>query len=158
MQTSSRKGLWVCAHLHGGLRRYHSNCFSWIPFILLPNKIPCAMVNKTMWTQLQCTVLQAPFAAHDKLKGKKKPPLCKRMQLAETVYFWPLMMSAYIQFPTWKPILIWKQTRKISLIQMDLIWQHVDVQRHLYTLNCSVDFCTWNFILSFLITMSKCHP
>lgn len=56
------------------------------------------MVNKTMWTWPQCTVLWAAFAAHDKLKGGKKT-LCKWRQLAETVYFWPLMISAYIQSP-----------------------------------------------------------
>lgn len=57
------------------------------------------MVNKTMWMWPQCAVLWAPFAVRDKLK-RKKNPLCKRMQLAETVYFWPVLMSAYIQFPT----------------------------------------------------------
>lgn len=57
------------------------------------------MVNKTMWMWPQYTVLWAPFAGRDKLKGNKKT-LCKWMQLAETVYFWLLMMSAYIQFPT----------------------------------------------------------
>ena len=57
------------------------------------------MVNKTVWTQPRCTPLWAPFAACDKLKRENKL-LYKRMQLAEMIYFWPLMMSAYIQFPT----------------------------------------------------------
>lgn len=56
------------------------------------------MVNKTMWSQPQCTVLWAAFSARDKLKGEEKT-LHKKMQLAETVYIWPLMMSAYIQSP-----------------------------------------------------------
>lgn len=59
------------------------------------------MVNKTMWIWPQCTVLWAPFAACDKLRGGGWwERMCKRMQLAEMLYFGPLMMSAYTQFPT----------------------------------------------------------
>lgn len=65
------------------------------------------------------------------------------MQLAETIYFWTLMMSACFRS------LLEKQSsfeskllKKFSVIQMDFIWLEANVQRHLCVLNCSVDFCT----------------
>lgn len=67
-------------------------------------------------------------------------------------------MSACIHLPLEKQSSFENKLKK-PLCSLDgLIWLEANVQIYLYALSCTVDFCTGNFILSFLITMSKCHP